>query len=112
MSSLTPAIRLCLDLRDLTPAKVREAMNHLGECHYRSPCIIGVLIPPDKREWADNIGPTNGVSNQIDTLTAAGFISFATPAQLKVATDLQRAFDLHDRQKLKTILARELDIHV
>ena len=88
--------KIKLDLRDLTPAHLEEAKPHMGKCRYHSPCIIGSLIPPDKRRMR-GIKQTHDLSQQ----------PFEFPDdQVIDAQNMQNAFDENRWDKVVEIANR------
>lgn len=85
-----------LDLRKLTDDKIAEAMRHFGDCYYSSPCIIGVLIPWDKRGRLDEFDDC-----AIDVLCGLGEVKFPNKKQVALAKALQAAFDTHNEPELR-----------
>ena len=88
---------IMLDLRNLTDEKVAEAMPHLGECFYSSPCIIGTLLSPEDRVRFDNCNGElgDGMEDQpmIGKLMKMGFVKFPDGRQALLARNLQASFD-------------------
>lgn len=82
-----------IDLRNLTQDKVDEALPHVGSCSYEAPCIIGTLLPPEKRFVFDAVG--GGMS--IRSLELDGFVEFLDEQQRELACELQQAFDNHGK---------------
>ncbi len=102
---------LKLDLRNLTDELVAQALPHLGQCFYSSPCIIGSLIPEDQRARLDNCNGELGVRSMpqpgVGGLVAQGEIEFPE-GQLSLASTLQVAFDNNkhgDRRRFLATLA-------
>jgi len=87
-----------IDLRDLTQAHVDEAMPHLGACHYASPCIIGTLIPKDRRAELDAFTMKDGSTGSpgISLLIERGVIVLPVE-QYHQAETLQDEFDIADQ---------------
>ena len=90
-----------IDLRDLTPEKLAECKPHLGECRYSAPCVIGTLIPKDKRRRID-AAPTVA---SIGGLLSRGVVTMPEDQQ-KDATRLQFAFDGRDWPTVERIAAK------
>jgi hypothetical protein len=88
-----------LDLRALSEDKIAEAMPNLKGCYYTTPCIIGVLVPPAKRAALDTYDDCS-----IDVLASEGAVKFPNRAQTRLATELQRAFDKGDEERLLALL--------
>lgn len=80
-----------INLLDLTEAHLKEALPHLGACHYASPCIIGTLIPVEHRERLDNHGEFG--SPMINQLVKEGVVEFADERQARIAANMQTRFD-------------------
>lgn len=95
---------IALDLRKLTQAHIDEAMPNMEGCTYQGPCIIGTLIPKEKRaavdesaEWWDgHIG-----SDNVDILVTRRVLAFPDNQQVTLASDLQAAFDVGDVAKFQ-----------
>lgn len=84
-----------IDLRNLTQAHVDEALNHLGECLYSAPCIIGTLIPVKDRDRLDYAPDYGG--GGILHLARDGHVEFPDDAQRDDAYEIQKAFDIGSR---------------
>lgn len=90
-----------IDLRKLTEVNLAEAMAHCDgrSCAYSSPCIIGTLIPEDRRREIDAIRhDKNRASSPPE---AVGFLSkqgvFSIPEdQVDDAREIQELFDCGD----------------
>jgi hypothetical protein len=77
-----------IDLDDLTPAKVRRALKNVGDARYAAPCIIGTLIPAQRRRALDRLD-----DYRIGSLVRRGVVKFAKPGQARTAATLQDRFD-------------------
>lgn len=98
-----------LDLRRDLP-KVREQFSEVlkaqryGSCDYTAPCVVGAMIPPDKRAGIQDLRLSP------DGNTAIGFligkkVIVVPEGQRRDFTRLQKAFDEADTDKFQRTLA-------
>lgn len=88
-----------IDLRDLTDEMIEQALPHMGDCKYVSPCIIGTLLPPEKRIEFDSPNVPG-----IAFLIADKAVEFPD-GQKDIACQLQSAFDYKDREGFDILIA-------
>ena len=92
-----------IDLRNLTREKLAECKPHLGKWRYSAPCVLGTLMPEDKRGRLDREPVT-----AIVVLLGVGTVTMPED-QLDDACDLQCAFDLRDWHAVERIAAKWMD---
>lgn len=93
-----------VDLRDLTERDLETALATCGEkrCYYATPCIIGTLVPPDKRWLLDEADV-----DETDVLTLYEKELLILPhKQLADAKAMQEAYDTGDKDALVALVSK------
>lgn len=94
-----------IDLNDLTQAHWDACIAKIGDqCRYAAPCIIGTLIPEDRREDLDDGELTQGNSS-IGVLISEQLVSISD-GQDYDARHMQTAFDCGQTSDLADLVRK------